>query len=38
VISKDVVFDEDKSWDWNQTGVKEKILDCGEEEQNTEER
>jgi len=38
VISKDVVFDEDKSWDWNQTGVKEKILDYGEEEQNTEER
>ncbi|KAK7377339.1 hypothetical protein VNO80_02762 [Phaseolus coccineus] len=25
----------DKSWDWHQTGVKEKILDCGEEEQNT---
>ena len=37
VISKDVIFDEDKSWVWNQTGEKKEILDYGEEEQNTEE-
>ena len=38
VISKDVIFDENKSWVWNQTGVKKEILDYREEEQNTEER
>ncbi|KAG7598707.1 Zinc finger CCHC-type superfamily [Arabidopsis suecica] len=38
VISKDVVFDESKSWDWSQAGVEEKALDCGDEEdQNAEE-
>lgn len=32
VISKDVVFDEGKSWDWDQAGVEGRTLDCGDEE------
>jgi len=34
VISKDVVFDEDKSWDWDQADVeaKEVTLECGDED------
>lgn len=41
VISKDVVFDEDKSWDWDQvdTETKDATLECEDEEeqQNVEE-
>lgn len=41
VVSRDVVFDEEKYWDWDQAdaGVKEVTLECEDEEerQNVEE-